>query len=136
MTHTLNLTLILLVGAAVSACATGRCPRAGAADAAVAPVAAAPEAAALPGKVATKTVTTILVYKPDGSLQCGMGKGLSAEDMEKQLAGLGVTARSKREDGMMHIQACGQATGMANVYEIPESSLAVAEKRGFRRFRP
>jgi hypothetical protein len=136
MNRTLNVTLILFVGAALSACATGRCPRAGAADAAVAPVAAAPEAAVVPGKAAAKTVTTVLVYKADGSLQCGMGKGTTAEDMEKKLAGLGVTARSKREDGMMHIQACGQATGMANVYEIPESSLAAAEKRGFRRFRP
>lgn len=131
-----SIALILLAGSVLSACATGRCPRAGAVDAAAAPVASAPEASALPGKVAAKTITTVLVYKSDGSLQCGMGKGLSAEDMEKQLAGLGVTARSKRSDGMMHIQACGQATDMANVYEIPESSLAAAEKRGFRRFRP
>jgi hypothetical protein len=89
-------------------------------------------------KDATKAAseTTVLVYKADGSLQCGMGKGASAEEMEKELAGISVASRDKRADGMMHIQACGQATGMANVYEIPLKSLPTAEKRGFRRLRP
>lgn len=90
-----------------------------------------------PGKDTGKpTDRTILVYKPDGSLQCGMGKSITAEDMEKELSGIAVSFREKRSDGLMHIQACGQPTGMVNVYEIPERSLSAAEKRGFKRLRP
>jgi hypothetical protein len=88
-----------------------------------APPAAAPPAAA----------PTVLVYKPDGSLQCGMGKGMAPEEMEKQLSGIRVLARDKRSDGLMHIQVCGQATGMINVFEIPAESLKEAEGRGFKK---
>lgn len=77
----------------------------------------------------------VLVARPDGSLQCGMHKGLSAEEMEKELKGIKVYSRSKKPDGKMHIQVCGSATGTMNVYEIPESSLTDAENRGFKRFR-
>lgn len=78
----------------------------------------------------------VFVYKPDGSLQCGMGKGISPEEMEKQLDGIKVYSRENRPDGKMHIQVCGSPTGQVNVYEIPASSLKEAEKRGFKKFEP
>ena len=77
---------------------------------------------------------TILVYKADGSLQCGKGKGTSVQEMEKQLDGIKVFSRDNRSDGLMRIQVCGHPTGMINVYEIPASQLKEAEKRGFKKF--
>lgn len=82
----------------------------------------------------TAREASVLVYKPDGSLQCGMGKAISLEEMEKQLSGIRVSSRDKRPDGLMHIQVCGSPTGMINVYEIPASSLKEAEARGFKKF--
>ncbi len=76
--------------------------------------------------------TTVLVAKEDGSLQCG-SKGISTEEMEKQLKGIKVLSRDKHADGKMHIQVCGSRTGMVNVYEIPASSLSEAESRGFKK---
>lgn len=78
----------------------------------------------------------VFVYKPDGSLQCGMGKGIPPEEMEKELEGIKVYSRENRPDGKMHIQVCGSPTGQVNVYEIPASSLKEAEKRGFKKFEP
>lgn len=62
-----------------------------------------------------------------------MGRGLSPEEMEKQLSGIRVFSRDKRSDGLMHIQVCGQATGMINVFEIPVANLKEAEGRGFKK---
>lgn len=92
-------------------------------------------------KGGTVTVTapkegTVLVYKADGSLQCQQAKGMSAPEMEKQLAGIKVYSRDKRPDGLMHIQVCGSPTGMINVFEIDASNLAKAEAKGFKRFDP
>ena len=81
---------------------------------------------------ATTNDTTVLVSKADGSLQCG-SKGLSTEEMEKQLKGIKILSRDKRPDGKMHIQVCGSPTGTVNVYEIPVSSLSEAETRGFKK---
>lgn len=78
----------------------------------------------------------VLVAKADGSLQCGVSKGMSPEAMEKELKGIRVFSREKRPDGLMHIQVCGQPTGMLNVYEILEGDLAKAEARGFKKFTP
>jgi hypothetical protein len=78
-------------------------------------------------------VSSVFVYKPDGSLQCGTAKGLSLEEMEKQLRGMPVLSRDKRPDGKMHIQVCGSPTGMINVFEIDETHLKEAEARGFKK---
>ena len=78
----------------------------------------------------------VLVSRPDGSLQCGMAKGKTPEEMEKDLDGIKVYSRSKRPDGKMHIQVCGSPTGQLNVYEIPTGSLKEAERRGFKKFVP
>jgi hypothetical protein len=75
----------------------------------------------------------ILVFKNDGSLQCGVARGMALEAMEKQLVGIKVSSKMKRADGLMHIQVCGQTSGMMNVYEIPETDLPTAEARGFKK---
>jgi hypothetical protein len=86
----------------------------------------------IPGSSMT-TPNTVYVYKPDGSLQCGPAKGLSLEEMERQLRGVPVLSRDKRPDGRMHIQVCGSPTGLINVFEVLESSLKEAEARGFKK---
>lgn len=77
---------------------------------------------------------TVVVYKYDGSLQCGMGKAIPVRDMEHELSGIPVLERENKPDGMMHIQVCGQPTGMVNAYVIPLVKLPDAERRGFRRW--
>lgn len=74
----------------------------------------------------------VRVYKPDGSLQCEMGKKTSVETMEKELKGIQVFSRSNRNDGLMRIQVCGAPTGNANVYEISRNDLEKALKKGFK----
>lgn len=78
----------------------------------------------------------VYVYKPDGSIQCEMAKGITPEEMEKELAGIKVYSRENRPDGKMRMQVCGTPTGLVNIYEIPASSLKEAEKRGFKKFEP
>ncbi len=74
----------------------------------------------------------VLVYKYDGSLQCGAGKAVSVRQMQKKLEGIKVFSGKRRQDGLMHIQVCGAATGSANVYEILYSDLKKAEAKGFQ----
>lgn len=76
----------------------------------------------------------VFVARPDGSLQCGMEKGLELVEMERDLRGIKVYSSMKKPDGKMHIQVCGSPTGILNVYEIPASSLSDAEKNGFKKF--
>lgn len=79
-------------------------------------------------------VPVVQVYKYDGSLQCGLEKGLSPEDMEKELQGIKVLARAKKPDGLMHIQVCGQPTGQINIYDIFETDLPRAVELGFKKW--
>lgn len=74
----------------------------------------------------------VKVHKPDGSLQCGMGKKIALEEMEKELKGIQVFSRSNQNDGLMRIQVCGAPTGQSNVYEISRSDLEKALKAGFK----
>jgi len=77
---------------------------------------------------------TVLVYKYDGSLQCGQGKAIGLDEMARDLKGIRIISKQKRPDGLMHIQVCGSPTGIANVFEISESDLAKAERAGFKRW--
>ena len=77
----------------------------------------------------------MMIYKPDGSLQCSMGKKVSAKSMAKQLDGVIIFRSENRSDGMMHIQACGTPTGMINVYEISSDQFEMAKKKGFKEFK-
>ncbi len=75
----------------------------------------------------------VLVYKDDGSLQCSKKKAKSPQEMAKELQPeVQVFSSSKRSDGLMHIQVCGQKTGQMNVFEILESDLAKAQKKSFK----
>lgn len=78
------------------------------------------------------TVKKIKVYKPDGSIQCEPGTGISPTEMAKQLSGLKIYSSQSQHDGLMRIQVCGQPTGQCNVYEIAETDLATATQAGFK----
>ena len=79
-----------------------------------------------------KKIKTVRVYRYDGTLQCGMGKRIPIEDMQKDLKDVPVISSAHLNDGLMRIQLCGSPTGDANVYEIDESHLAKAKSLGFR----
>jgi hypothetical protein len=120
---------LILVFAFFTACTQGHCRRKSEAQGVAEPVGAADAAGA--NKVNSDRV---LVYKYDGSLQCGMGKAVSLDAMAKELSGIPIHSSIKKRDGLMHIQVCGSITGMANVYEIPTSSLKQAEGKGFKKW--
>ena len=77
----------------------------------------------------------VLVYKYDGSLQCGGGQPRSVKDMQKDLGNIKVFSAVKKPDGLMHIQVCGANTGLANVYEILAKDLERAKKSGFKQWK-
>ncbi len=74
----------------------------------------------------------IKVFKPDGSLQCGMGAKIPIETTEKELKNIKVYSRSNKNDGLMRIQVCGAPTGQSHVFEIDKSNLERALKAGFK----
>ncbi len=76
----------------------------------------------------------IFIYKPDGSLQCGMGKKIEPNEMKKELGGIEVFSVDKKSDGLMRIQVCGQPTGQNNIFEISEKDLDQALKLGFKKW--
>lgn len=120
---------LLLVGALLVGCTQGHCRRK--ADAPATP--AGPQADS--GKTAAVASSDrVFVYKYDGSLQCGKGKPISLETMAQELAGIPIISSNKKTDGLMHIQACGSITGMANVYEISSKHLKKAEAKGFKKW--
>lgn len=83
-------------------------------------------------KMEPNSLSKVKVYKPDGSLQCGMGKGISLSEMAKELEGFKIYSSENKNDGMMRIQVCGSPTGQCNVYEIEKSQLEKALSKGFR----
>lgn len=81
---------------------------------------------------AGSTITkNVFVYKYDGTLQCGLGKEISLDQMQTELKGIQVFSKFKKKDGLMRTQVCGSNTGMANVFQIPADKLQEALKRGF-----
>lgn len=78
------------------------------------------------------TMKKIKVYKYDGSLQCGQGKSIALDVMQKELKGISVFSSAHIPDGLLHIQMCGTPTGMINVYEIAETDLDKALSFGFK----
>lgn len=83
-------------------------------------------------KLKKETQTKIKVYKYDGTLQCGMGKTISLEEMQKEFGAIKVYSSKNIVDGLMHIQMCGSPTGKSNVYEIDKADLEQALKLGFK----
>lgn len=124
--------LVSLSGLIVVGCSQGHCRRR-----AEAPLAVAGPQEVATGKSAASTVAAsdrVFVYKYDGSLQCGKGKALSLDAMAQELQGVPIISSVKKTDGLMHIQACGSITGMANVYEISTKNLKKAESKGFKKW--
>ena len=83
---------------------------------------------------ASSPAAKVKVFKYDGSLQCGMGKAISLDQMAKELSGIPIHSSIKKRDGLMHIQVCGSITGMANVFELPTVNLKQAEGKGFKKW--
>lgn len=81
---------------------------------------------------ATSTSKTILVYKYDGTKQCGEGQEVTLDAMSRQLRDIKITSMSKKHDGMMRIQVCGAPTGHANVFEISDIDIQKAKTYGFQ----
>jgi hypothetical protein len=77
----------------------------------------------------------IWISRPDGALSCGEGNVQSVEDGAAELrkAGVKVLESRKTNDGKIHIQMCGAATGSQNSYRIPTADWSKADKLGFRR---
>lgn len=82
--------------------------------------------------ISSETIDRVQVYKYDGSLQCGMGKAIPLQDMQRELKNIKVFSAVNKADGLMHIQQCGTPTGTANVYEIEKKDLESAKKLGFK----
>ena len=80
---------------------------------------------------ATNTTKNILVYKYDGTKQCGEGQEITLDAMSRQLRDIKIISMSKKHDGMMRIQVCGAPTGHANVYEILDTDASKAKNYGF-----
>lgn len=119
---------LLLSGLAVSmGCASGNCRQIREAEEMKNPKAIQTE---YPMK--TSEADKIKIFKPDGSLQCGLGKSLSLSEMQKEFKNLTVLNSWKRHDGIMRPQVCGAPTGQSNVYEIELKNLEAALKLGFR----
>lgn len=76
----------------------------------------------------------VFVFKSDGSLQCGKKKSTPVKEMEKDLKDITVLSSRSENDGLMHVQMCGAATGKINVFEISEKDLLKAETLGFKKW--
>ena len=122
--------LALGVGLSLIGCAQGHCRKQ--ADAPAGPAQLNP--APLTTATSRSDQDHVFVYKYDGSLQCGLGKPVALEVMQKQLPGIPVISSTKKSDGLLHIQVCGSATGRANVFEIPAKFQKKAEAQGFKKW--
>lgn len=122
--------LLLVAFGGLTACTQGHCRRQSVQPAEAKPLEA--KDATQPSKPSVQD--RVLVYKYDGSLQCGMGKPVSLETMAKELTGTQIYSQVKKPDGLMHIQVCGSPTGQANVFEIPAKAQKSAEGRGFKKW--
>lgn len=114
----------------LASCVQGHCRRQQDAPATAKPL--EPTDATAPSK--PTPADRVLVYKYDGSLQCGMGKPVALDVMAKELGPITIFSSIKKPDGLMHIQVCGSPTGMANVFEIPAKSQKAAEGKGFKKW--
>lgn len=78
------------------------------------------------------SIKKVKVSKANGSLQCGMGKIISLDEMQKDLGVIQVFKAEVRNDGLMRIQVCGSPTGDHNVFEIAFTDLQAALNAGFK----
>jgi len=80
-----------------------------------------------------QAVSSVYVYKLDGTKQCEKDPGIKLAKMEQDLisAGVKVVSRRKGYDGREGIALCGAPTGQINIYEISSSDLPVAIGQDF-----
>ncbi|MCB0379296.1 MAG: hypothetical protein KDD33_12455 [Bdellovibrionales bacterium] len=109
---------------ALTACSTGHCRRDGT-------KVNIKEDVKPPSGYQREHLGSVLIAKSDGSLQCGMKRGLSIQEMTHELEGIEVFSSHKAHDGLMRLQTCGAETGMLNVFEIQAQDLSRAQKLGF-----
>ncbi len=126
----MKLTAILPFLVFAIGCADGNCRAQAEAQKKLNPVGG--EQAVQEATAKTSTVADhVKVFKYDGSKQCGQGKTIDVDKMQKDLGTIKVYSAVNKPDGLMHIQVCGSNTGRANVYEIDRAVLAEAIKKGF-----
>ena len=82
----------------------------------------------------THAVSTLFVFKHDGTIQCDKSPGLALDSMEQELrsAGIKVLSSLKGFDGREGIALCGAPTGQINIYEILSSDVSEALRLGFK----
>ncbi len=83
------------------------------------------------------SLPTLWMQKPDGSKQCGFAKGVTPDEVLKQLTakGISVTQARKGNDGLMHAMVCGGATGDTIDIEVPVDESPKLRKLGFKAFK-
>ena len=79
-------------------------------------------------------MSTIFVFKLDGSKHCEPYTGVDLDSMELRLtaAGIKVFSRQRGYDGREGIAICGAPTGQINIYEIAYSDLSAALSLSFK----
>jgi hypothetical protein len=72
----------------------------------------------------------VRVYRPDGSLRCGLGRARSLKEDQEVLSGLGGHAISaeKRTIPVFISQVCGAPTGRANTFVIKAAEWELIQK--------
>lgn len=87
----------------------------------------------LPQASTKKNIIKKSVYKYAGSTQCNTGKGLTLEEMKRQLvsAHINVLTAACGNDGKMRATMCGAPDGKIGIFEIPTDQFDVALKIGF-----
>jgi len=118
--------LVFVLGVALVGCASGHCR--GSDSVAEASKLKWNDEAAMKKKRAER----VFVFRPDGSLQCGMGQALKPDVMATQLKDIQIFSMDNRNDGLMRMQVCGSPTGRINVYEISALDLEKATKADFK----
>ncbi len=129
----LRLAWIGILGVSLFGCVTATCLDKKNLQAAPPSVNSPSEGAKTMNKPESK-LNRVKVYKADGSLQCGQGKAIPAQEMQKDLKDIKVHSSATKNDGLMRIQVCGAPTGNANVYEIDHKDLEAALKLGFKQW--
>ena len=78
-------------------------------------------------------LSSVYVYKPDGTKQCETDPGIKLVTMERDLTSVGVKVISRRKgyDGREGIALCGAPSGKINIYEITSPDLPIAIDQDF-----
>lgn len=86
-----------------------------------------------PVRSASYQKDTVWIAKPDGALSCepDSGRTLSQDAEELKKAKITVLESKKGNDGKMHVQMCGAATGSLNSFLIPKAKLSDALALGY-----